>query len=36
MYLEEIGCGFGDWIGVTQDKTKWRAFVKALMNFCVP
>jgi hypothetical protein len=36
MDLEEIGWGGEDWIGLAQDKDKWRdkwrALVKAVMN----
>jgi hypothetical protein len=34
MDLVEIGwCGV-EWIGLTQDRDKWRAFVKAVMKLC--
>jgi hypothetical protein len=36
MYLLEIGWGGVDWIGLAQDKDKWRALVNAVMNFRVP
>jgi hypothetical protein len=29
----EIGLGGVDWIGLAQNRDKWRAFVNALMNF---
>jgi hypothetical protein len=32
MDLVEIGWGGVDWIGLTQDRYKWRALVNALMN----
>jgi hypothetical protein len=35
MDLIVIGCGDVDWIGVAQDKYKWRAFVNAIMNLRV-
>jgi hypothetical protein len=35
MDLGEVGCGGVDWIGLAQDKDKWRALVKALMNLWV-
>jgi hypothetical protein len=36
MALEEIGwCGV-DWIGLAQDRDKWRALVSAVMNLLVP
>jgi hypothetical protein len=32
MDLLEIGWGGVDWIGLGQDRDKWRALVKAVMN----
>jgi hypothetical protein len=32
MALGEIGYGGMDWIGLVQDKDKWRALVNAVMN----
>jgi hypothetical protein len=32
----EIGWGDEDWIGLAQDRDKWRALVNAVMNFRVP
>jgi hypothetical protein len=32
MDLGEIGWGGVDWIGLTQDRDKWRALVNAAMN----
>jgi hypothetical protein len=34
--LLEIGCGSVDWIGLAQDRDKWRALVNAVMNLQVP
>jgi hypothetical protein len=34
--LLEIGWGGKDWIGVAQDRDKWRALVNAVMNLRVP
>jgi hypothetical protein len=34
--LLEIGWGGADWIGLAQDRNKWRALVNAVMNLQVP
>jgi hypothetical protein len=36
MDLLEIGWGGVDWIGLAQDKDKWRALVNTAMNLRVP
>jgi len=36
MDLQEMGCGQLDWIGLAQDRDRWRALVSAAMNFGVP
>jgi len=30
--LQEVGCGYIDWIGLAQDRDRWRTLVSALMN----
>jgi hypothetical protein len=32
----EVGCGDVDWIGLVQDRGRWRALVNAVMNLQVP
>jgi hypothetical protein len=36
IYLAEIEWGGVDWIGVAQDRDKWRVIANAVMNFRVP
>jgi len=36
MDLEEVGCGYMDWIGPAQDTDRWRTLVGAVMNLWVP
>jgi hypothetical protein len=36
MDLLDIDWGAVDWIGLAQDRDKWRALVNAVMNFRVP
>jgi hypothetical protein len=33
--LREVGCGCVDWIGLAQDRDRWRALVSAEMNLWV-
>jgi len=34
--LQEVGRGYMDWIGLTQDRDRWRTLVSAVMNLQVP
>jgi len=34
--LLEVGCGYMDWIGLAQNRDRWRTLVSAVMNLRVP
>ena len=34
--LQEVGCGYMEWIGLAQDRDMWRTLVSAVMNLGVP
>ena len=36
MDLQEVGCGYMDWIGQAQDRDGWRTLVSVVMNVRVP
>jgi len=36
MDLQKVGCGFMDWIGLAQDRNRWRMLESAVMNLGVP
>ena len=33
---KEVGCGYVDWIGLAQDRDRWRTLVSAVMSLRVP
>ena len=35
MDLQEVGCGYVEWIGLAQDRDRWRMLVSAVMNLRV-
>jgi hypothetical protein len=36
MDIQEVGCGYMDWIGLAQDTDRWRTLLSAVMNVGVP
>ena len=36
MDLQEVGLGYEDWIGLAQDRDRWRGLVSAVRNLRVP
>ena len=36
MDLLEVGCEYMDWIGLAQDRDRWRTLVSAVMKLRVP
>ena len=36
MDLQEVGCGYMEWIGLAQDRNRWLTLVSAVMNLRVP
>ena len=36
MDLQEVGCGYMEWIGLAQDRDRWQTLVSVVMNLRVP
>ena len=36
MDLREVGCGPGDCITLDEDREQWQAYVRVVMNLCIP
>ena len=36
MDLQEVGCEYMDWIGLAQDRDRWRTLLSAVVNLRVP
>jgi len=36
MDLQELRCGYMDWIGLALDRDRWRTLMSAVMNLRVP
>jgi hypothetical protein len=36
IYLGEVGWGDVDWIGLAQDRNRWRALLNSVLNLRVP
>jgi hypothetical protein len=34
--VQEVGCGYMDWIGLAQNSDRWQTLVSAVMNLRVP
>jgi len=34
--LQEVGCGYMDWIGLAHDRDRWQTLVSAVVNLRVP
>jgi len=36
MDFQQVGCRYMDWIGLAQDRDRWRTLVSSVMNVRVP
>jgi len=36
MDIQEVGCGYMEWVGLAQVRDKWLKLLRAVMNFRVP
>jgi hypothetical protein len=36
IYLQEVGCGVMEWMELAEDRDRWRALTKVVMNLRVP
>jgi len=36
MYLQDVGCGYVEWIGLTQDKDMWQTLLSGVINLRDP
>jgi len=36
MDLQEVGCGYMDWIGLAQNRDRWQTLVNAVMDLRFP
>ena len=36
VVLQEMGCAYMDWIGLAQNRDRWRTLVSEVMNLRVP
>jgi hypothetical protein len=34
--LQEVGCGYVDWIGLAHNRDRWQTLVSVVMNLRVP